>query len=422
MMAPRTRVLFVSEAVTLAQVVRLVVLARSLPTDRYEVHFASARFDDLMFGGSRFVRWPIRSIDPAVVERTVARGGTVWDEDLLMAYVDDDRRVLDNVRPALVVGDLRLSLTVAAPLAGVPHAALVNAYWSPHAVRDEFPVPDHPIVKVLGEQMAARYFPKALPYVLARAAAPLNTVRRRHGLPGIGDLRQALTHGDHTLFPDVPGLVPTAGGPGHHHYLGPVLWAPELPRPQWWDRLDPHRPTVYVTMGSSGRADRLPVVLAAIERLGLQAIVATAGRGSPTAVPPHVFVADYVPGHLAARRAFAVVSNGGSTTGYQALAEGRPVVGVAHNLDQYLAMTAIQAAGAGTLLRAGSVTAEEVTSALGRVLHDPAPTQAAEALARAFTTWNAPQRFRSFVESVVLAGTSWRAPDEPRSPSPHPGG
>src|SRR5438309_11465761 len=68
--------------------------------------------------------------------------------------------------------------------------------------------------------------------------------------------------------------------------------------------------------------------------LGYQVLVATAGRSKLRAVPRHVHVADYLPAHLAARRAAVVVSNGGSTTGYQALAEGRPILGIAANLDQ----------------------------------------------------------------------------------------
>jgi hypothetical protein len=71
------RVLFVAEAVSLAQVVRLVSLARALDARRYQVHFASARFDDLVFGGTELahvVRHRIASLPASVVDRRVARG------------------------------------------------------------------------------------------------------------------------------------------------------------------------------------------------------------------------------------------------------------------------------------------------------------------------------------------------------------
>jgi UDP:flavonoid glycosyltransferase YjiC (YdhE family) len=400
-MSRRRRILFVSEAVTLAQVVRLVALARSLPPDRYEVHFASARFDDLVFAGSGFRRWPIFSLPAALVDRRVRGGRRLYGGRTLARYLCDDLRVIDAVGPDLVVGDLRLSLVVAAPLRGVPHAALINAYWSPHAVRDGFPLPEHPIVRLLGETLAARYFPRALPTVFAHFAAPVNRLRRAHGLPEIGSLPEVLCHGDLTLHPDVPELVPTRGAPAHHRHLGPVFWSPAIPPPASWDRLDPHRPTVYVTLGSSGRAELLPAVVAALADLDLQAIVATAGRAEVPSPPPGIQVASYLPGDQAAARAQLVISNGGSTTSYQALAAGRPVLGIPSNLDQYLAMAAITRAGAGVMVRAGRATRAAIRTALADALADRSLTAAAQRLAGAFAATSAPQRFEQAIGALL---------------------
>ena len=252
------RILFVAEAVTLAQVVRLVTLARALDPARYEVHFASARFDDLIFRETRFVRHPIWSLSPAVIDARVARGQRLYGRRTLAAYVREERALLQAVRPDLVVGDLRLSLAISAPLERVPYAALINAYWSPFAERHGFPLPEHPIVKLLGVALAERYFERALPFVFRHFARPLNQLRRRHGLAELGTLPEVLTFGDHTLFPDTPALVPTRGLPAHQRYLGYVAWSPPVPLPEWWSRLDAGRPTVYVTLGSSGRVQLPP--------------------------------------------------------------------------------------------------------------------------------------------------------------------
>jgi UDP:flavonoid glycosyltransferase YjiC (YdhE family) len=401
MAASRPRILFIAEAVTLAQVVRLYTLARTLDPQQYEVHFASARFDPRVFGTASFARWPVKSLSPEVVERAVAGGKRIYEQDTLQAYVDEERALLRKVRPALVVGDLRLSLSISAPLESVPHAALINAYWSPHAVRDGFPLPDHPIVRLLGEKVAARYFPLALPKVFDHFARPVNALRRKHNLPPIGSLPEVLTQGDYTLFPDVPALVPTTGSPAHHHYLGAVLWSPEVDLPPWWKELDPDRPTAYVTLGSSGRVDRLPLVIEVLGELGVQTLVATAGRAELPPLPPHVYAADFLPGDQAARRAGLVISNGGSSTGYQALAQGRPVIGIASNLDQYLAMTAIEKAGGGLLLRAGSLTKEAVRQAIEHLLETPRHLRRAQELAGTFASWDGPARFATFLGTVL---------------------
>jgi UDP:flavonoid glycosyltransferase YjiC (YdhE family) len=397
------RILFVCEAVSLAQVVRLVTLARALDPARYQIHFAAARFDEMIFQGTTFVRHPIFSLSARTVDGRVASGRRPYGRRTLSRYVREELALFGDVRPALVVGDLRLSLAVSTAVAKLPYANLINAYWSPFGRQAGFPLPDHPIVRLLGVKLATQYFPKALPHVFAHFARPVNALRRQYDLPELGSLPEILTHGDYTLFPDVPALVPTDALPAHQRYLGPVLWSPPVALPAWWTTLDWGRPTLYVTLGSSGRVDRLRMVIETAAALGLQVVAATAGRTRLEAgrLPPHVYVADFLPGHLAARRARIVVSNGGSTTGYQALAERRPVLGIAFNLDQYLAMTAIADSGAGLLLRAGNVDRAQVTAALERMLSEPSFTAAAVRLGDEFSRWDSGAAFARFVEAAV---------------------
>ncbi len=397
------RILFACEAVTLAQVVRLATLARALDPARYEIHFASAQFDEMIFAGTTFVRHRIYSLSGRTVDARVASGRRLYGRRTLERYVHEERTLFATVRPDLVVGDLRLSLGVSTAVDKIPYANLINAYWSPFVLRAGYPLPDHPIVRLLGVRLAERYFPKALPRVFEHFARPVNALRKKFGLPSLGTLPEILTHGDHTLFADVPALVPTRQLPRHQRYLGPVLWSPPVSLPVWWDQLDPNRPTLYVTLGSSGRVERLGLVIDVASQLGFQVLVATAGRSRllHDSLPPRVFVADYLPGHLAARRSVAVVSNGGSTTGYQALGEGRPVVGIAFNLDQYLAMTAIAEVGAGILLRAGTLDEGQLREAFARVLSQPSLAVAAKRLAREFARWDSRAAFAKFVESAV---------------------
>src|SRR4029078_3645836 len=134
---------------TLAQLVRLVSLARSLDSRAYEVHVASARFDDLSLRGTDFVRHPIYSVSPEYVDSALRAGRRIYRKSILKRYVQEELALFSRVEPDLVVGDFRLTLAVSAPLARVAYLALANAYWSPFAVRQGFPVPDHPIVKLL---------------------------------------------------------------------------------------------------------------------------------------------------------------------------------------------------------------------------------------------------------------------------------
>ena len=403
------RVLFVAEKVTLAQCVRLVTLARALDPQRYEVHFACADFPDLVFAGTGFVRHPLVSLAPELAARALAAGRRLYETPQLLAYIEAERRLIDVVRPALVVGDFRLSLSTSAELSGVPSAVLINAYFSPFACREGFPLPDHPIIGYIGEELAARHFPRAVPYVFRHFAAPVNAARARHGLPSIGSLLEVLAHGTFTLYPDDPQLTPVSGAPRSHRFLGPVCWQPELAaedslEPELSRLLDRGLPLIYVTLGSSGALGPLPQLLEVLARLPVVAVLATAGRAAPVSVPSNVLSRPFVPGADLARRAALVISNGGSTTGYQALAQGTPVLGLPSNLDQFLATRAIDDAGAGLSVPARRVTRTSIEAALERALGEPLLRAKAREVGQHFARHDAAEQFRRVVREATRAG------------------
>ena len=379
----RLRILFIAEAVNLAHVVRPFVLARSLDPSRYEVHFAcDPRFNKLL-GPLPFPHHPIRTIPSERFLGNLVQG-RFYTMRTVRQYVEEDRRVLAEVAPDLVVGDLRVSLSVSARLAGVPYVAIANAYWSPYA-RRRFPLPDVLWTHIFGVRFVRFLFRFERPLLFAMQCLPLNWVRWRNGLPGLGwDLCRKFTDGDYTLYADVPELMPTYDRPANHQYLGPVLWSPAVELPAWWDSLPTDRPIVYATLGTSGGRNLLQVVLTALADLPVTVIAATADRSDLTDVPANAYVADYLPGEAAAARSAVVVCNGGSLSTQQAFVAGVPVVGIVANLDQHLNMEAIERAGAGILLRTERLKSRRVAAALQQAIGRPEYRQAAQRLAEAY--------------------------------------
>ena len=367
---------------TLAQVVRLLSLARSIASG-HEVHFACARFDPAIFRPDEpFLRWPLHSISVRKADRAVRFGLPLYSYKTLRAYLADDLRLIDKVRPDLIVGDLRWSLAVSGPLSKVPVASLANAYWSPNAIRD-FPLPEHPIVKLLGVKLAGQHFRKALPLVFRLFARPLDKLREAHGFEPLGSLEQVLTWGNSTLFADPPALYPMRSLPAHHHFLGPIHWTTGA--------APPNGSFAYVTLGSSGSLAALPAVLAALS--GYKVLLATAGRAMPVKLPANVHAETYVRGDLACQKAAVVICNGGASTAYQALCAGTPIVGLPMNLDQYLAMEAIERAHAGVLVRSGTATPKLIQEAIERALRQPGARAQANEL-------DAEVQFRRFVQAI----------------------
>jgi len=395
----RLRILFIAEAVSLAHIARPFVLAQSLDPSRYEVHFAcDPRFNRLL-GPMPFEHHSIRTITIAELDVKLAQGRPFYSTQRLEEYVEDDRRVLAEVAPDLVVGDDRWSLSVSARLAGIPSIAIANAYWSPYA-RRRFPLPDVVWTRFFGVKLTSMGFRVYRPLIFALYCMPLNRVRRKHGLPSLGsDICRMFTDGDYTLYADAPEQVPTYDRPPNHQYLGPVLWSPAVELPSWWDSLPTDRPIVYATLGTSGGRNLLQVVLTALADLPVTVIAATADRSDLTNVPANAYIADYLPGVAAAARSSVVICNGGSMTTQQGLGAGVPVVGLATNLDQHMNMEALERAGAGILLRTERIKSRSVAEAVQRAIGQPEYRQAAQRLAEAFERGYAP--FPHHVQSAL---------------------
>lgn len=405
MRADHPVILLVAEAVTLAHYGRILSLARALPPQRYRVVVAADPRYTCLDPPAPLAFTPIASIAPERFNAALAQGRPLYDEATLARYVEADLALLDAVRPDVVIGDFRLSLAVSAPLAGVPYAALVNAYWSPYA-QTGFPVPDLPFTRILGLKLGQALFDLVRPLAFALHARPLNRLRRRHGLPPIGhDLRRVYTWGDYTLYADTPELVPTHDPPATHRYLGPVTWSAPAPLPDWWAELPTQRPLVLLTPGSSGRADHLMQLAQALARLPVTLVVATAGRGALTGLPDNVRVADYLPLARVLSQARLLICNGGSLTTYQALAAGVPVLGLTANLDQMLNMQTVARLGAGRWLRAARASPAAVLGAATRLLADPAAAAAAQRAARSLRAWDAGRRLCESLDEILSRRT-----------------
>ncbi|HMM47190.1 MAG TPA: glycosyl transferase family 1 [Thiobacillaceae bacterium] len=402
-----------AEAVTLAHYGRVATLSRVLPPDEYEVIVAADPRYRALDEIAEAAFHPLWSIPSAQFARALDRGAPLYDAATLTRYVEADLALLDAVRPDLVVGDFRLSLAISAPLRACTYASIVNAYWSPYAELD-YPVPELPFTRITGLRIGQALFDAVRPFAFGMHARPFNRVRRRYGLPPLGnDLRHTYTWADHTLYADIPDLVRTRNLPANHRFLGPVFWSTQTALPGWWADLPRERPVVFLTLGSSGRAGLLPRVLDALAELPVTVVAATAGGTAPARLPANAFAADYLPMDVATVNCALVISNGGSLTTYRALAMGVPVLGLCSNMDQLLNMNAVAALGAGIALRAGRANAAEIRAAVRALLDAPRYREAAERAGQAVRQHDAGREFRAFV-GEVLGDPGARAAERPR--------
>lgn len=360
----RRRVLFFGEGVTLAHVGRPFALARALGSERFEAVVACpARYHGLAPAGLRLL--PLESQSPEEFNARLADGRRLYTEARLERYVAEDLRLIEEVRPDVVVGDFRLSLPASARAAGVPYVSISNAYWDPERPWRPKPPPLSGLRRM--PPWAGRAVFRAVwPGLMRWHAAPIARVLARHGVDIGGDPRRAFTEADLALYADFPSLHPYVRASDGRGFLGPLTWEPDVALPDWWDRVPDDRPIAYCTLGSSGDTQALGRAVTALLQANFAVLASTAGRAK-LQTSERLLVADYLPGGAACARGAVVVCNGGSPTTNQALAAGRPVLGICSNVDQLLNMQAVEAAGAGVSLRSDLATPRRLAAALRRL-------------------------------------------------------
>jgi UDP:flavonoid glycosyltransferase YjiC (YdhE family) len=399
----RRRVLFFAEAVTLAHLTRPLTLARALDANRFEIHFACAPGKDVFFNEVNFQRWPIFSIKDETFLRALSNGRPLYDLGTLTRYVEDDRQLLEKLKPDVVIGDFRLSLAVSAPLCKVPYVAIANAHWSPYTTLKEFPLPNIPLTRWLGVNLGTKLFHLVQPLAFAYHARPLNKLRRRYGFPPMQSLLETYTYGDYTLYADVPNLVPTDKLPTNHHYIGPIFWSPQIDLPSWWSTLNHGDTIIYVTLGSSGQVELLPIIVEALKHLPVKVLLATAGRINVENLSKNFYAADYLPGEEVSKRSRLLICNGGSATAYQGIKAGVPVIGIPSNMDQFLTMTAINHNKAGILLRPERLSSENIRCAVTGILESAEYYDGAKKIAAQIADYDATSNFRLFIDQLLAS-------------------
>jgi UDP:flavonoid glycosyltransferase YjiC (YdhE family) len=184
-----------------------------------------------------------------------------------------------------------------------------------------------------------------------------------------------------------------------------LSWTPAVTQPAWWNELDSDRPTIYVSLGSSGQPRLLRMIVEVAAGLGNQVIVATAARCRIEDMSGPVFVADFLDGGAAAARSALTICNGGSTAGPQALAVGCPVLGVTSNMDQSAFMSLLARTGAGRELGESEVDKSTLMENMLTILRDQSYRQAAERMQTAIKNIDTGTAFEHALRMCIETGS-----------------
>lgn len=414
----RKPIVFAAETLNLAEVTRMVAIARAARRS-FEPVFLS--YDGAARNHAYIERhgFEVVRLEPQLDEAAVERFWKAdrmesWTEDFfseadLARRVESELALYRALRPAAVITGFCLSVVVSARAAGVPLVWVAQSTWLDEYSRRFAGWPD------FADWAALRLVPEALRDTLARRLVPfgyamwargLNRVGRRYGLAPLAGSR--LFEGDHTLFAEPEGFSEVGIPPrlaGRAAFVGPLLGALDVPVPDEVERIPRDLPIVYFAMGSSG-VER--VVIETLRAFGGQPfrVIAPVGNllADGAAAPPNVVVTGWVPAERVNPLAQVSVLHGGIGTLLTACQAGTPIVGIPNgNPEQEWNLGALVRKGFAVHLHKNRLTAASIVDAVKRLLLDDEARRRAQAFAAVCRVWDGPANAAAYLEAHLCA-------------------
>lgn len=378
--------LIVFHGYSLAHTLRPLVIARSLRKRGYQVVLAGCgpHVDRVRQEG--FLVHDVETLPQEWMDQQVALGQYgYYDVDWIDRCVKSERQLLRALQPALVIHDMKPTVSLSTRLEGVDEVRITQAYNQP----------GYPAPISLMDRFSLEVGPFA--EYLARHAHEVRPQR------------------SFQIMADIPQFHPPGSENSGYHYAGPLLERPPEPRhlpvlDAGWDN---SLPLIYLTCGSSGRPpDYLEEVLAAFSQSPYRLLVTTAGRWQGTVEAPNIRVVDFIPGEWVLRRAQLLVGVVGIGAIYQALSCGVPIIGAPEHLDQEYHLQRVEALGLGIKLDRRDFNAGKITAAVAHVLsHFESFKQRCAPFVRHLSAWDGGETVTDLIDTHFTVRRRGYSPD-----------
>jgi UDP:flavonoid glycosyltransferase YjiC (YdhE family) len=374
-------------------------LAACLDENKYEYRIATSE-GYKKFVGDNYLEIPSLNADEFEQKTDLRKHDFVYSKELLQSYVNSELKLINEYKPNLVVGDMRISLGISAKIAKIPYLNIQNAYWSQFAEAEKM-MPDISFAKFLSVKKQKMIFNKKLQLVNANFIYGYNTIRSKYGLPKVRTMEEMYSGGDMNLYMDIPMMAPTSHLPEHCKYIGPVVDFFDIPLPAWWENIDKAKRTVYCSLGSTGNTKKMNRMVKALVKLDMNVILVTSGRFLQKKLPSDFYVCEYFPITKVMEKIDLVICNGGSGTIYQAIKGGTPVLATPTNLDQMLACFTLERKHIGKVLRYRDMNRRRIRASINDLLNNEIYKDGLKKAKNQMDQYDTKELFNRYLETML---------------------
>jgi UDP:flavonoid glycosyltransferase YjiC (YdhE family) len=399
-------ILFLAEAVSFAHVGRPLTLANWAHQNGHEVHFACSLIGLRKTGTTNFAFpcYQLNTIDSDLFYGRIKKGQFFYSYDEMLGYVEEEKKLINQINPDLVVTDFRLTAPISTRICNKPLINLANSHWSPNT-QCPFPAPKTGFFQWIPPIVQDGIFSLIRPIAFKVYAKELNKVRRNYGLPEKNDFRELYTEGTYTAFMDMPDFSILENKPKHHIFLGPVIWNPEIKKQNI--QLD-SKDNIYISMGSSGNNKHLDAII--------KSILKTTSRIILSGISPQEKI-DLIEKHpeLINRSVIEslidtekilpncrlTVCHGGSGTVYQSLSYGVPALCFPDNPDQHLVSYSVKRQNLGDWIPQNKSTVKRISKSILECLNNKSLITNAFNYAERIRSQNTCQKWLQFLTTFA---------------------
>ena len=203
------------------------------------------------------------------------------------------------------------------------------------------------------------------------------------------------------MMVDIPEFSPTEKLPNSFHYIGPIVWEPEIPLPSWYGDVDRTKKTIYFSMGSTGYARFFNQAVEIFGGSKYQCIMTTAGMSEISTYPENFFVVDYAPGSRILAISDLVVCHGGNGTIYQAMSQGVPIIGIPTMHDQEFNLDQVVELRIGIHLSELKFKPEHLSNAVEKIINDTQIRQNALKYKEIMASYNGPMKGAALIDALL---------------------